>query len=461
MSAEPRLTSAMDAGIAETLETVAGLASPVVRTCHVGNNTSNVWGWLALAGNAYLGQYDHTLYGVDENCIPWVLLGDDGVVEACFDHKGQPRPEEVGQHVNQHLAKAQRKYFAHLNFGIFGQHQGEDLITSHYRLAERLSRQMNGRGVRIRSQEVLDEAELFRSLIHDFFRHRKLDLLFNRWVRTTGKKGYAVAKKIRSIEYGAGGRATITAASSGTVFEGTAEELMEAFLDGMAKVSHRIRTAEPLGKISYPWFENFFNFLTYAAREHRTDPDQRVFWHAGGSSSQYYIHHEWVQSGFAELTELLEAWGYLPVGARVSIIPTFCCQLFATTEDSLPLLEALLAAWQEWLEERGEVAEALVQRLNTATDAFAVGAAVAEELAGPQGEELVRRMDAFNGADRNRLPIAHAADLGHPTYNKFGVAQHHLLGVEPLYPWAFRELTWGQAELLIKALGHLTIHRSG
>lgn len=461
MSGEGRIASCMQAGIAETLATVAGLASPVVRTCHVGNNTSNVWGWLALAGNAYLGMYDHTLYGVDENCIPWVVLGDGGRIEACFDQRGEPRPEEIGEHVNGHLSRAERKYFAHLNFGIFARHRDQDLFTAHYRLAERLSCQMNDRSVRVRSQEVLADRDLFSALIHDFFRHRKLDLLFNRWVRTTGKKGYAVAKKIQGIEYGAGGRVSILAASSGTVFEGSAEELVAAFFDGMEKVARRVTSAAPLGTISYPWFENYFNFLTYAASEARLDPGQRVFFHAGGSSSQYYINHEPVQQGFRELTELLEAWGYLPRETRVRVIPTFCCQLFATSPDSLPCLEALLVAWRDWLDRHPQVAARYLARLGETTEPFTVGEAFVAELDERYAGELRRQLSAFNERDPNRLPIAHAAGIDHPTYNKFGIAQHHLLGLRPLYPEIFRELTWGEAELLIKALGHLVIDRVG
>lgn len=449
----------MRAPIAETLGAISELASPVVRTCHVGNNTSNIWGWLRLAGNTYLGLYDHTLYGVDENCIPWLRLGDDGRIEACFDHRGGARPEEIGRHVNDHLAQAERKYFAHLNYGIFGQVGGEDLITSHYRLAERLSRGMNGRSVRLRTQEVLDERETFSALIHDFFRHRKLDLLFNRWVRTTGKKGYAVAKKILAIEYLVGERVAIEAASSGTVFEGTAEELVATFLDGMEKVSRRIIDTTPLGRVSYPWFENFFNFLTYAIREFRLDPAQRVFWHAGGSSSSFYINHASVQQGLRELTLLLEAWGYLPAGSQVRILPTFCCQLFATVADSLPILEALIATWRDWLERHPRLAGAMTDRLHQTTESFPVGGDLVEALDAPCRGELLRRVEEFNTLDRNRLPIAHAADLGHRTYNKFGIAQHHLLDVEPRFPKGFTDMSWGEAELLVKALGHLTLDR--
>lgn len=55
--------------------------------------------------------------------------------------------------------------------------------------------------------------------------------------------------------------------------------------------------------------------------------------------------------------------------------------------------------------------------------------------------------------------MAHAADLGHPTYNEYGLAQHNLLGTRPLYPEGFRELRWGEAELLVKALAHLALDR--
>src|SRR5205807_2398553 len=84
------IAGCMDMTVAETLDVLAELKSPVVRTCHYGNTPANNLGWIALAKNTYFGSMDHTLYGIDDIFLPWVLLGDRGRVEACFDHRGEP-----------------------------------------------------------------------------------------------------------------------------------------------------------------------------------------------------------------------------------------------------------------------------------------------------------------------------------------------------------------------------------
>src|SRR5690349_18430002 len=104
------ITSSMGVKIAETLQAIAELRHPVVRTCHIGNATANNFGWLALTANTYLGQMEHTLYGVDDIYFPWAMLGDSGMVEACFDHRGGVAPDAAGRHASTLRPRVERKY---------------------------------------------------------------------------------------------------------------------------------------------------------------------------------------------------------------------------------------------------------------------------------------------------------------------------------------------------------------
>src|SRR4028119_386866 len=123
------ITSCMSVTIAETLRAIAGLRHPVVRPCHIGNTTANNYGWLALTPNTYLGQMEHTLYGVDDIYFPWAVLGDGGIIEACYDPRGGPSPDAVGQHANVLRGRVERKHCSLLSYGIFGKYEGEDLIS--------------------------------------------------------------------------------------------------------------------------------------------------------------------------------------------------------------------------------------------------------------------------------------------------------------------------------------------
>src|SRR5882757_3924100 len=97
----PVIACPMRPRIAATLAEIRQLRSPVVRSCHVGNNTANIWGWLALARHARIAQVDHTLYGVDEVCLPWMVLDDGGRSAACYDYRGEPVPSAVGRHASE------------------------------------------------------------------------------------------------------------------------------------------------------------------------------------------------------------------------------------------------------------------------------------------------------------------------------------------------------------------------
>ena len=64
----------------------------------------------------------------------------------------------------------------------------------------------------------------------------------------------------------------------------------------------------------------------------------------------------------------------------------------------------------------------------------------------------------FNARSSHRLPIAHiVSKRGHPTYNKYGIAQRHLRGQNIEFPANLSTLSWGEAELLVKVLALLAL----
>jgi hypothetical protein len=143
------------------------------------------------------------------------------------------------------------------------------------------------------------------------------------------------------------------------------------------------------------------------------------------------------------------------------MIPTFCCQLVSTSPSSVGLLENLLETWREHLRRCERSLAPLLARLSTTSDAFDVAAEHNRSLSEVVARELREAMRRFNAEDRNQLPVAHVVGRRHPNYNKYGVAQHNLRGCPILRPTGLDALTWAQAELLVKALAHLTLETRG
>jgi hypothetical protein len=448
------ITSCMSMTIAETLQVVARLRSPVVRTCHIGNTTANNYGWLALVDNTYLGQMEHTLYGVDDIYYPWAVLGDGGVVEACYDHRGTPDPGLVGQHANSLRRRVERKHSSFFSYGIFGEYAGEDLISRHYRLTADLARQLNGSASLSRSAEVLAIWPLLKDLIRRFHRKRKLDLLFNKWVRMT-RHGYVLMLKIQRIEYLALDDVAIYTTDSALNFKGSIEALIDVMFDGMVKVSERLVHGQRPDSLSYPWINVFLNLVLNAIKEHAGDPTQDVFWHASAATNHLYVHQDWFQRGFAELIEELEDSGFLAGNADLRIIPTYSCQLFATRAESLPVLEDLISCWRKWLSCNRERANRYLAAFEGTDDPGKVVEELFREIDPIYLARMGRLLAEFNALDPNRLPIAYLAGSEHPTYNKYGMSQQSLHGSTPRFPANFTEMTWGEAELLVKMLALL------
>jgi hypothetical protein len=446
--------------VGETVERIAGLRSPVARTSHIGNNTVNNWAWLALGRNTFMLQWEHSLYGIDDIFIPWTVLGDGGIVEACYDALGAPHPEAAGQHANDVFRQADRKFQRHLSYGIFARYGEEDLIAHHCRLATRIGERMNGLPVVFQSAELLGLRDLLSRLVRDLCRERSLHLLFNRWVRRS-RKGHLVILKLKSIDYPAPGEIALTTKDSMEMFRGSIDDFLDLFFAGLQGVADRLRTGEPPAFEHYPWIHGYAVYLLCAVKEHHLDPAQESFWHGGGSSSQYYIHEEDVAGYVDTFRDVLERLGYLPAGLRIRLIPTFSAQLFATRPESLSALESLLGFWRQALRDQDSETRHALSRLASEPKARPIAQAFRDALDASVTAELVRRVDALGALDPHRLPIANVANCDHPTYSKYGMPQRGLLTATPLFPEQLLTMRWGEAELLVKVLAELFAERRG
>jgi len=450
------IAGCMDMTVAETLDVLAELKSPVVRTCHYGNTPANNLGWIALAKNTYFGSMDHTLYGIDDIFLPWVLLGDRGRVEACFDHRGEPVAGLVGRHANALRGSVARKHWAFFSFGIFAEHGGEDLICRHVRLSADLARRWNGSTSLPRSAELLALRPLLTRLIRRFHARRSLGALFNKWVRTTRGR-YALMLKIKRIDYTAGGDVAIYTTDSDLNFQGSVEALIEAFFSGMEQVSARLASGRRFTSLGYPWINIFMNFLLNAVKEYAADPAQRVFWHTSAATNHLYVRGDWFQRGYTTLLGELEREGFLPPGSDLRMIPTYSCQLFATRAESLAALEELISCWREFVRAQGGRFRELLAAFERAADPVEVVEDLFRGIEPFFLQELHRRLAEFNALDPHRLPVAYAVESRHPTYNKYGIAQCNLSDKRPVFPRGFMAMRWGEAELLTKTLARLVI----
>jgi hypothetical protein len=453
------LVSCMELSVGETLDAIRGLRSPVARTSHFGNNGAHNWGWLALGGNTELLQWEHSLFGVDDIYVPWMAVGDRGVVEACYGPSGALQPAETGRHVGEALRSVDRKYQRHLNLGIFADYRGGDLMTFHCRSAEDLGRHLNA-STALLSTELLAMREVLSALMRDLCRSRGLHLLFNRWVRRS-RRGYLVMLKLRGIEYHGGGEVALHTKDGMQMFRGSIDSLGELFFEHLHMVAERLRTGRDPVFRAYPWIVGFSTYLLRAMKEIRHDPTQTAFWHAGGSSSQFYIHEQAVRLYMHESREAFARLGYLPADLRIRLIPTFSSQLFATREESLAVLASLLDHWRTLLAQRRETARHYLGLLASLPDPLPVVEEFCRTLPAGVLADLVRRVDEFNAIDPHQLPIANVANQRHPTYNKYGIAQRGLLGESLRFPPSLLQMPWVEAELLVKTLALALVDRQG
>ncbi len=447
----------MQMTIRDTLAEILTLRSPVIRSCHVGNNTANNWAWLVLAPNSRMVQYDHTMYGVDEVALAWLKLGDRGRVDAGVNHKGLWQQAWIGRHVNEVVAELSGRQLAHLNYGIHAELEGEDLLTWHCRVSEELAHEKNASHLAFDSTEALRHTRLVAEIAKDFCRVRSLHKMFDRWVKRS-RKGYVTMEKISTIDYESPDEVIVRGVNSVPLFTGSLDGLIVLFTDGMKSIDSRLRTGVRTESLNYPWLSLCFNYIFHAINEFALDPTQRVFWHAGGSASSYYINDPKVRSEFNELRDILVSMGHLPLNVRLRFIPTFACQLFALSKNSLDIMDCLLATWGNIVTRYADVMRVAGEQLQGAPHPSAIVDRVLSALPRHQTNLLASFLSHFNAQSEHQLPIAHmVGQRQHPTYNKYGIAQRHLRGSLIEFPERIRSFTWGDIELLVKVLAMLAI----
>jgi hypothetical protein len=440
--------------VGDTLSAIRALASPVVRSCHVGNNTSNNWGWLALGGNTRHVQYDHTLYGVDENSSPWLLLGHAGRVIASYDYRGRSRLEDVGRHLNEVMGRIERKHRSILNYGIFAGHEGTDLISSQVALAKALARGINGSELSFDSSELLAQPALLDAVIGDLADCRRLALVFDRWVEST-RAGHVIVTPLRELVQSGPRSLRLVAADGGVPFDGTLSELLAAFRAGLEAVHRRLHEGHRFDRVAYPWVSLSFSYLWATVTEHAVDPSQDEFWHAGGSASQYYINTPALARPLVSTCAALAEVGHLPMGARVKLIPSFCAQLFATTGSGMAMLTRMLERWHAALATIGDLDEIGAQ-LQVSSAPLEVVRPFVARLDTELRTELEAMLAEFNQVEATRLPVAHVVASDDPTYNKYGAPQQALVDRTIQFPAAIYESRWFELDLLVKTLAELT-----
>ena len=457
---KPRFTSCMDQNISTTLREIANLKIPVVRSCHIGNNTSNNWGFLVLAKNAQLVQYDHTTYGVDENCAPWLVLNDNGLIDMCYDHKGNLNTQDIGKHINIHMRNNSKKYAQRLNYSIFCQFNEKDLINYHYNIANKLSNILNGHNASFDAKEILSIKEILRDIFKTFHIKKKLHFLFNRWVKKS-KKNDVIMYKIGEIYYGPYNTIKIFTNEKIKVFSGSIDNLCNNFFDSMQNIHDRIINVKSLEVIDYPWLNIKFSYLISSIKEFFYDKKQKTFWHAGGSASSYYINNIDFSDDINNLIDHMVNYQYLPSKARINLIPSFCCQLFATNKNSLLILEKLIETWVAYKNRNPKYMEGVVNLLSKANSPLEIVKKSFQETPGHVIKSLENLILIFNKIDINKLPIAHISSYNHPFYNKYGIAQYKLIKEKIFFPLNLYDLSWGEAELLVKILAEITINSQG
>jgi len=449
----PFVTACFDRCIDETLEVLQSPRPPVVRSCHIGNNTANNWAWLSLAMNTRQVQYDHTCYGVDELSAPWTVLANHGYLAFCINAQGEQVPEAVGEHINDHIQRFDRRRQGLLNHGLVGTHREHDLVTHHLQIAARLAAQCNDSTVATQTSEIVRMEPLLRSVLRDFERLGRLGDFFDRWA-CTKRTGGVVMVRIGSFTQDADG-VEVRDVNGGILFRGSTGVLIDRFFANARAISARLHTGVAPERLDYPWESNMLTYLLPAIEEYSLQPSRTNFWHAGGSASCYYIRAPQMEQAFNRLVSILTTVERLPVGANVTMIPTFVAQLFATNTASAAALDDVMEVWGRALSAYPAMVQGAVAEMCSGTDPSHVAREFAGGLTNVVRESLRRGIEAFNTLDVHNLPIAHIGNLRHPTYNKYGLPQECLIDRPIIFPSRLASSTWGEAELLCRVLAEL------
>jgi hypothetical protein len=201
-----------------------------------------------------------------------------------------------------------------------------------------------------------------------------------------------------------------------------------------------------------------FSYVLASIKEFHLDNQQQKFWHAGGSASQYYTNDDNFNAKINKLIEQLVFYKYLPIETQIYLIPTFCCQLFATNQSSLMIIEELVQSWMIYKNKNPRLIGNAVQLLSEVAHPLCTIKESFKKINTEIIMVLKHLLSTFNEEDINKLPVAHISSYKHSSYNKYGMSQNDIIGKEFYFPPSLYELTWGEAELLIKILGEIVIN---
>lgn len=448
------LRVAFDDRVSGTLETIRSLRAPVLRSCHVGNNGSYNFGWLALAANTRFCMYDHTTYGADRVCHPWMIVGDRGRIRHAFSLDGSPRSDLQGLHVSAPQAVVPVKHRSVLNFGVRAHLDGVPLVTRHYLRNRQLAESINGKAPTFDSELLRDHFDVLLRLVEALADQQRLDLLFDRWVAS--KNGKAIVLRLAGIQC-RGHNVSMVAADGTVLFDGDLAGLLDKLRVGLERVVRRVGFGEPQHEFDYPWLRLEAAYLFGAVCESVADPSQRRFYHAGGLTSPYYMNTPAFQQSFAHVGDAIKEAGLLPSDAEFVVIPIGACQFFSRPH-AAPLLDELL--------------ECAIGALRSISSPATVSAGLREMAASDTSwtlpllggvhararDRLRQLVREFNKTDPNGLPSClRTNDLTRFTrYGADGIGEGVASSEEPLhFPPALTAMTWGEAEWIVQALGEM------
>jgi hypothetical protein len=437
--------------IEQTLRRVASYPVPVARSCHLGNNGAYNWGWLALARNTRLIMFDHTTYGADKICLPWAILGDRGAIIAMYSITGGEIGGSRGVHVNVATRAISSKYRAILNYSVPAWHGGVPLPAYHYATNLRLARRFNWSLPSYDAREILNNFDLFSSIVVAAHRRRSLDQLFDRWAHTRGDR--VVFTKIESFA-GRGDHLVVRDPGQRPLFEGPLGELLAQVHESLSRLQAHIEHGKPLDRVAYPWLSLPYAYLFGAATDYARSIDLRTCLHAGGLASPYYMNQPQFRARFRVVYDALARDGFLPQPFRFVLVPIGCCQLFSTSAASP--LDDIVERWRQIvasLPERRAILDLLASRAHPFGPELARATRELDHrFLGWLRAEMVR----FAEHDVNRLPVCYdAAASDSATFNKYGIGSCSLLQVTPRFSPSLASLTWVEANWLTQVLALL------
>lgn len=445
--------------IADTLQAIDHLRQPVSRSCHIGNNGNYNFAWLALARNTRFVMYDHTTYGADRVCFPWMLVRDYGIIDTAFDIDGQPCLHLQGKHVDTPSARVPVKHRSILNYGIKATVDNTPLFAYHYAAnCELARRHNNNKEHTFDARELLVNFHLCEQITRHFARMGTLDMLFDRWV--VQRRGRVLMERIRVIR-NIRNDILVTNTNGQLLFRGDIQALIDSLHESLNAIVAHITKAVPLASISYPWFNLIFSYLFGAAIEYGRDSRQTSFFHAGGLTSPYYTSDANFRHRFAQLANCLQISGFLPQNEfSFNVVPIACCQLYACSDSLAPLEELILCA-REALHTVANPAEFTRSFQQSDPDVRQDLMAMLLQRVRPSVRSKLRdQASRFNSDCPNRIPVCFKSPPV-SAFTKYGVGGVHSRSLRQdaiIFPRVLFDLTWSEGEWVVQALGHLFAH---